>query len=752
MGDVRAVTWISRLALVTLAGALLFGAVFAGVGPRIWGTANSWSGTPLVLPDFEDLARPSRAYASDGSLIAVFERENSQPITLAEVPQNVIDAFLAVEDREFFQHNGINARSLFRATVSNVASEAAEQGASTITMQVAKNEFLGGMDRDLRYKLLQIHYALMLERKYTKQEILQRYLNTVFFGNQAYGIEAAAETYFGKHAKDLLPIEAAYLAGLVQSPSSYDPLENPGRSRARFEQVVGQLVEQENLTQAEADAFLAEDGTGFQIPGRVQSFPEEPVPARDWFVDAVTDFLLNRSEILGTTYQQRFAALYRGGLDIRTTINPAYQDLAENAGTVLPVNGQGFEAAILSLDSRTGAVVAMVGGRDYGQSQVNMTLRTKQTGSSVKFFILSAALQAGVQADDVIDGTRPCTLPNPGDPSDPFVIDDAANRGVDTIRAQTAYSINCAYGRLAQIVGLNRVVDTMYRMAASPYLSAGTTSCASCSAPERAPLLPIPALATGGNEMSPLDMASGAQTIANNGVHMQPYMVESITRAATQEVVYQHQDAGTPVLDPGVALTAVDIMKDVLDYGTGRRYPLSVPAAGKTGTQAENTNAWFVGFTPNLTTAVWVGDPDNYTPMINVPEFDQERVQGGLYPTQIWQAFMEPASQSEGADDWAPPPGNVRPPAHLFLPGEQCPYYITGYSPVAPTGTTLPAAPVDPAAPPTVAPTPTAPPMAPQYAPVDANVTTIPPDNLDPNAPVPSYPVSAGYQYRQCQR
>jgi penicillin-binding protein 1A len=735
--------------LITLAAALLFGAVTVAIAPRIWGVANGWSGDPIALPAFEALAQPSVALAADGSVIAAFERENSQPITLAEVPETVIDSFLAVEDREFFRHNGINARSLFRATVSNVASDAAQQGASTITMQVAKNEFLGGMDRDLRYKVLQIHYALMLERQYTKQEILERYLNTVFFGNQSYGIEAAAETYFGKHARDLQPIEAAFLAGLVQSPSSFDPIDHPGRARNRFEQVVGQLVEQGNLTQAEADAHLNPD-TGFQMPATVQSFADTPTPPRGYFSDALTDYLLNRTEILGTTYQQRFAALYRGGLVIQTTLNPTYQSLAENAAQVLPENSQGFEAAILSLDTRTGAVVAMVGGRNYAESQVNMTVRTRQTGSSVKFFILAAAMQAGVQDTDVINGTRPCTLPNPGDPSDPFEITDAVSRGVDTIRAQTAYSINCAYGRLAQIVGLNRVVDSMYRMAESPWLHAGGNPCASCTASERTPIQPFPALATGANEMSPLDMASGAQTIANNGLHMQPYLVESIVKEATGEVVYQHNDPGVQVLDQGTALRTTDVLKDVLEYGTGRRFPLSVPAAGKTGTQENNTNAWFVGFTPNLTTAVWVGDPDNYTPMVNVPEFNQERVQGGLYPTEIWQAYMEPASQFEGAEDWAAPPGNTRPPNRLYLPGEECPYVITGYSPVAaaPAATVAPDpnVPVDPNAPVTTAAPPA---MRPNFGPVDGG-TTIPPDNLNPLSPVPAFPVANGYEYRQC--
>ena len=192
---------------------------------------------------FQPLAQRTYVYDRDGNDDRRVRAENSQPIELAKIPEHVIDAFLAVEDSEFYRHNGVNVRSLVRATLSNFASDAPQQGASTITMQVVKNEFLAGLERDGRYKLLQIHYALMLENQYTKDEILERYLNTVFFGNNAYGIQAAAEVYFGKTVDQLTFIEAAFLAGLVRSPSGYDPIDNPERSRARFHQVIDRLVD-----------------------------------------------------------------------------------------------------------------------------------------------------------------------------------------------------------------------------------------------------------------------------------------------------------------------------------------------------------------------------------------------------------------------------------------------------------------------------------------------------------------------------
>ena len=263
----RAITWICRLGVIALAAALLFGAVIVAIAPRVWGVANSWEGEPLALPALQPLARPTHVYDADGTMIAIFQRQNSQPIELAKIPEPVRHAFLVVEDREFYSHNGVNARSLVRAMLSNVASDAPQQGASTITMQVAKNEFLGGIERNFRYKALQIHYAMMLENQYTKDEIFERYLNTVFFGNNAYGVQAAAEVYFGKTVDQLTFIEAAFLAGLVRSPSGYDPIDNPERSRARFAQVVDLLVDAGEMTEAEGQTTL----DTFEIPARVQS-------------------------------------------------------------------------------------------------------------------------------------------------------------------------------------------------------------------------------------------------------------------------------------------------------------------------------------------------------------------------------------------------------------------------------------------------------------------------------------------------
>ena len=317
-------SWVFRLALVVGAGALLLSATVVAIAPRLWRIANAHTETAVELPDFATLAQRSYVYDASGREIAAFEVQNSQPVQLSDVPDDVIDAFLAVEDKEFWVHHGVDVRSLMRATLSNFASEGPIQGASTITMQVVKNDYMAGFERDGRYKLLQVTYAVRLEKQKTKQEILERYLNTVFFGQNSYGIGAAAETYFGKSVQQLSFIESAFLAGLVQAPSSYDPIINPERSRARFLQVLKRLEDDELLTEDER----VEAEESFVLPERVRRRAERATK-RTYFTEALRDYLLNRSDILGDTYEERYTLLHRGGLEIHTTLDPNLQAEAE---------------------------------------------------------------------------------------------------------------------------------------------------------------------------------------------------------------------------------------------------------------------------------------------------------------------------------------------------------------------------------------------------------------------------------------
>lgn len=701
------VSWWLRLGLVVTAGALLVTAVVVGVAPRVWGIANAHDEVPVSLPPVETLAERSYVYDSAGNEIAAYELENIQPVSIDQVPDGVISAVLAVEDREFYRHEGVNVRSLFRASLSNFEG-GARQGASTITQQVVKVDYLAGLERDGRYKLMQILYARRLEKELTKEQILERYLNTIFFGNNAYGIQAAAEVYFGKSVQDLTLVDGVFLAGLIQAPTSYDPIRRPEPSRRRFVEVLDAVVAEDLMTRAEADGIVeclepreAPDPSeqaaldlrcegSWQLPELVKTIPEKQI-TRTHFSEEVKSYLLNRSDILGATYEERFYRLFRGGLKIYTTLDPKVQAAAEAAKlTQLPANSAGIEASVVSIDSKTGAVRAMVGGRPFqaGRNEVNLALSTRQTGSSIKMFILAAAVQAGAQNDDLIDGRRPCVLPNPDDPEQPFVITDGVSRDVSPLEEMTWFSINCAYSRLSQIVGLDRVVDTTYRMARSQYLYAGQSSL------ERSPLQPYASFATGANEMSALDMASGAQTLANDGLHLEPYFVERVEGPGG--VIYEHEGTSTRVLSEDAARRATSILEGVLTKGTARRSALDGRiAAGKTGTQDNNTNAWFVGYTPELSTAVWVGHPDLYLPMENIPEFvaaGVPRVQGGTFPAAIWKATMDAALAGVPPSTFAAPMPNLRPPMRLFLPGVECPVAVTTAPPttVSPVVVTTP--------------------------------------------------------------
>ena len=731
------------------------------MAPVAWGALNANTKVPVRLGQFAGLAQRSVIFDVNGEQIGVFQVENTQRTPVSAVPEPVVAAFLAVEDSMFFNHKGVNLRATVRALLANYQSSSTRQGASTITQQVVKNEFLAGLDRDGRYKILQARYAVMLEEQVPKEQILERYLNTVFFGNNAYGLQAAAEVYFGKPVSDLSLLEGAFLAGMVQAPSSYDPIRRPDASRTRYKVVLSRLVDVGLLEPAEATRACTGwetprirtiDDADCPIPERANSIPQQEVN-RTYFTEEVRDYLLNRSDALGATYEDRFARLYRGGLRIYTTLDRRAQIAAETAAAEqMPVNSTGIQAAAVVIDNASGGIRAMVGGSGFvpGRNEVNLAVRRRQTGSSIKMFILAAALQAGVLPDDVIDGTLPCTLPNPGKPEEPFAITKGVSRATSSLRIMTALSINCAYARLSQVVGLERTVATIYRMIDSEWTNVETFA-----------IQPYASLATGANELSPLDMASGAQSIANEGVHLRPYMIERIDDANGE--IFRHvPEDGTEVLPRDVALRAVDTLKGVLDFGTARRSALDDgrPAGGKTGTQDNNTNAWFVGFTKQYSAAVWVGDPKGYTPMVNIPEFVEQdgirRVQGAMYPARIWKAFMEPIHADLPAVDWdqavAAVSTGLRPdvsPQRIYLPGEEClARVVSGVLPgdtatttttSTTTTTTTTIAPEGAVAPPVpVVPPTAAPPVVVSI--VDPG-TTIAPTDTNPYSPVNTVPI-----------
>ena len=654
-----------------ISGALFITATLTAIAPRAWGILNAHDQKPPVLNGFSGLAERSYVFDENGKQVGVYQLENSQILNIDKIPVEVVAAILALEDNEFNSHKGVNLRSFTRAILSNTQL-GAKQGASTITMQVVKNEFLAGFERNGRYKVLQARYATMLEKQVPKKTILERYLNTIYLGNNTYGLQAASERYFGKDVSELTLLNGAFLAGLIQAPSAYDPITHPDSSRRRYVEVLDRLVETGLLSEEER-AIIGDKPEIPEVLAKVQNNNLE----RTYFTEFTKDYLLNRSDVLGTTYQQRHSTLFRGGLKIYTTLNLEAQAAAEQAvKNQLPENRAGITASLISLDSKTGAIRAMVGGPGFkaGQSEVNLALRRRQTGSSIKFFILSAALQAGVQPDDLIDGTLPCTLPNPENLEEPFEITKGVSQATAPLRVMTWLSINCAYAKLSQIVGLDRVVSTIYRMASSEWLSKETFT-----------IQPYASLATGANEMSAMDMASGIQTLANSGVHREPYMIERI-EDSNGTILYQYAaPAPEQTLPIEVANNATDVMRGVIEQGTAKRTPLDGkrPAAGKTGTQDNNTNAWFVGFTPQFATAVWVGDPKGYTKMTsgNIPEFapviaGRDGVQGSMFPAMIWKSYMDVVHEGLDVVEFPKPPAPTRQPLRLYLPGVECPAQV----------------------------------------------------------------------------
>ena len=753
--------WSLRLVVAVLLSALLVSALVIGMAPRVWGMLNAHDETAISLYEvggFTGLAERSVVFDAQGRQIGVFQAENSQQTLIAEIPEHVVDALLSIEDRTFRQHKGVDLRAVGRQVIANV-NEGSSGGASTITQQVVKNELLATLPRDGRYKLLQMRYAILLERELTKDQILERWFNTNFYGYNAYGIKAAAEVYFGKNVTDLTIEEGTFLVGLVRAPSAYDPINNRSLSLSRFVTALRRVRDEGyiDLTDDELVRRAAD-----VLPTGVRSRPDEPVQ-RTHFTELVKDYLLNQTTILGATYQERYAKLFRGGLRIYTTVDRDVQASADEAVTLLPDNSVNAQAALVTVDNATGAIRAMVGGKPFkaGENEVNLAMRRRQTGSSVKMFILAAALEAGVESDDLIDGTLPCTLPNPENLDEPFVVTNGVSEPVGSLRRMTWLSINCAYAKLSQMVGLNRVVDRIYQMSSSEWLT-----------PEKYPVYPYASLATGANELSVVDMAAGAQTIANLGVHHEPYFLEKILERDNDTLVWERQVnvEGAEALTTASAAKTVDIMKGVLTGGTARRTALADdrPAGGKTGTQARNTNAWFVGFTPQYSTVVWVGDPRGYTQMAGVPEFrnqivgqwgfSRNTVTGATYPAHIWKQHMDAIHVGLEIVDWGTKKDEAwkallapqRGPARLYLPGVECVAQVVSGTPPSPSTTLAPGRTTTTTIDPSAGTVPATVPV-PVVVSVLPTATTIDPTEKNPYAPLPSVPI-AGHIVYDCDK
>jgi penicillin-binding protein 1A len=613
---------------------------------------------------FPDVSRLSRVTTADGIELGKLSERNSQPMPLDELPELVIGALLSAEDDSFYEHEGVD----FKAIVGS-AIRGAETGASTITQQVVKQTYLSA-DRTLERKICEAQVAAELEERYSKDQILEFYANSVYFGSNAYGVRAAAQEYFAKDLDELTMAEAATLVTPIRNPTIYHPRQNPQNSFAVRNRTIDLMVANGYATREDAD--VAKQQPLGVVP---HSIREELDPL---VMLAVRQKLLDSDGYgLGSSYAERKQALFGcpaadttceggGGLHIEITVD---YDLQTEANRILRAwfrpEYEGPTGAIATIENESGAIRVIASGVDFGddleagERPYDLASEgARNAGSAFKPFTLAAALEGGDLSG------RPVTLASLWDRSSPAVIDcgypcsadgntwTVENAGgnaahdLQTLESATYNSTNTVYARVIDAIGPEAVVDTARRLGiTSQYLK------------------PFPSITLGAASVSPLEMAAAYSTLANYGSRVEPYIIERITDAAGS-VIYEHTVRSEPALDRSVAAVVVSTLEKVVSQGTGKRADIGRPQAGKTGTATDHTDVWFAGFVPQLTTTVWVGYPDRPLPMerftiwndLEGKTQDVQRAFGGTVAAPVWRQFMEYATASLPAADFAEEP------------------------------------------------------------------------------------------------
>lgn len=634
----RVVRGASRAVVVLAVGVPLFvlAAGLAGLGLLLYGDL------PGTVPEEHERVRalPSVVLDAAGSEIGTFrEFELTVPVEPDDIPEVLERAVVAAEDRNFWEHSGVDVEGLARAALANFREGEIVQGGSTITQQLAKNRYLSD-ERTLDRKLDEAVIAARLERELSKDEILFRYLDTTYFGGGAYGVGAAARTYFRKPVSELTVSEAALLAGIIPAPSAANPRTDPAAAEERRVAVLELMHEQGFLSEDELDEAVDQElwFAGFGEPDRPATVFHPP-EARDegpypFFLDYVRRDLLER---------YGHDQVFRGGLRIETTIDPTLQDRAEAA---VAANLEGTEApldmALVSVEPSTGHVKALVGGRDWEANQVNLALGGSlgmQPGSSFKPFVLATAFERGLEPDTVYPA--PARWQVPGCEGSQCTVSNYGNRGYGsaTLRSATASSMNTVFAELVYDLGPQVARETATRLGISS-LDAQHDYGVS--------------LALGSAEVSPLDMAGAYAVFANHGVRAAPTPIRRVLDAQGTVLEDNTIPRGDRVLNAAVADTVTDVLTGVIESGTGTGAVIGRPAAGKTGTAEDYRAAWFAGYTPQLATAVWMGHADEPRPMRDVRGY--ATVTGGSLPASAWAEFMEPAHASLPVEQF-PDPG-----------------------------------------------------------------------------------------------
>lgn len=565
------------------------------------------------LPDVAKLryfepSETTRIYSADGKLIATLFNENRTWTPFDQISPHLIKAILAVEDSRFYQHHGVDPIGVARATIYTILHPGGDkQGASTITMQLARNVFLNP-DQNLERKIKESLLASQIEKKFTKDEILELYLNQIYFGAGAHGVQAAAKTYYGKNVKDLTVAEAALIAGLPQAPSEYSPLVSEKNAKHRQIRVLGRMYDQKFLTYSQYRAALMEARKPTFMTRKRQEFQVLEVP---YFTTWVIKQLSER-------YDQDL--LYRGGLRIHTTVDLRLQKAAEETvRRMITTEGPGLRAdssALVCIENKTGYVRAMAGGLGWTKkNQFNRAWQAKRhPGSSFKPLVYATGIEAGYSPDSVLVDA-PYTIQVSSTETWSPKNSHPGHSGAVSMKEALTQSINIPAVKMLMMVGPDRVIDLAYR----------------CGIVEK--LYPNPSLALGAVELSPLEMATAYSCFANSGMHTEITGVKAIFDSdgnPIEDNTYPKQDE---VMSEITATAVTEMMVSVVERGTGTMAQLSgYKVAGKTGTTDDYRDAWFVGFTPQYTTAVWVGN-DNNSQMVT--SF------GGNLPARIWARFMQ---------------------------------------------------------------------------------------------------------------
>jgi penicillin-binding protein 1A len=578
---------------------------------------------PKLDPAYQaKIEKDGYIFARDGRTVLAVLRGKESRVLLApdQIDPWMKHAIVAIEDRRFWRHRGLDMRGIARAAWEDLANKELVQGGSTITQQFVKNAYVK-RERTISRKVKEAALAWQLEQEWTKEEILTAYLNTIYFGNGAYGVQQAALTYFGHGASQLSVPEAALLAAIPADPGRYDPIARPHDARRRRNLVLLKLYEQNKISLRDVLVFQA---AALPDSARVRP-PAVNTNVAPYFANYVKQQLIDEFDA---------PCVFGGGLRVRTTLDVELQRLARQAILRWLPDPAGPAAALVALDPRDGSILAMVGGRNFRESQFNLAVQAeRQPGSAFKPFVLAAALERGVAPDSSFV-SRPLSI-SLGDRFWSVENYDGAYLGTVSLETATVHSDNAVYAELTQLVGPRAVAATARRLGI------------------QSPLDPYFAIGLGAEAVNPLELARAFAAFALNGYRIDSSIFGNTPRFASHvegcRFRRRTEDgvAAERVLRRSSAQMVNEILQQVVTRGTGRRAALSDrPVAGKTGTTEQYGDAWFVGYTPQLVAAVWVGYPHVLKPMET--EFNGEPVAGGTYPALIWKTFTEAALRHRG--------------------------------------------------------------------------------------------------------